>query len=426
MNTPAPQTIALIEWNWMGHHPSYGVQLALALGEAGLDVVPFCADPQDFEGRLQQQHPPPRPSLNGKPAGRIHGAEQIYWAPARLTGPRRLRAIDQAIHHFGFLGKLLRRWSARRGISIDQVFFACIYDQEFEYFAYAEPFFRFGWSGLYFNSRFFRLPGTLIPYSDRPPSPQKIFRLRSCRGVAIVDPQAQAPLQAILGPDKPVVLIPDFTDTSLPDPTQPQPASLARKLRAFAQGRPIVSLVGHLQRTKGLVAFTEAATAHELRDIFFFLGGAINWHQIDGPTRTWLLQQWETSSNIYAHLQHISSESSLNQVLQISDVVFAAYTDFPNSSNIMTKAAFLRRPVLVSQGHLMGELVHRYRLGECVPAGDGAALRATLRRMVAADYVQQLAARARWSAYCRLHHRDRLPGALAQLLARDQAGEAGR
>jgi len=423
MTTAVPPTIALIEWNWMGHHPSYAVQLALALAEAGLDVVPFCADPQDFARRLGQ--PPAVPAPVAGRIGSIHPAEQIYRAPGRLQQSTRLRGHDQAIHHFGFLGKLLRRWGRRQGRRIDCVFFACIYDQEFEFFASAQPFFRFPWTGLYLNSRFFRLPGTVIPYSDRLSCPEKIFSLRSCRGVALVDPGALEPMRAHLGAGKPAVLVPDFTDTSLAEPGSSPGHGLARKVRDFAQGRPIVSLVGHLQRTKGLLAFTEAAASPELEDGFFFLGGAINWHQIDGPTRSWLLRQWEERRNIYAHLQRLESESSLNQIIQNSAVVYAVYADFPNSSNIMTKAAFLRRPVLVSQGHLMGEMVERYGLGESVPAGDGAALRATLRHMLQGDYGDQLARRADWPSYCQLQDRRRLPGALAQLLGQDQGEAAG-
>ena len=433
MKPAAPRTIALIEWNWMGHHPAYAVQLALAMAQAGLEVVPFCADPQDFEQRLA-------PQLRSFPpaaGGRIHRAEQIYRAPARLPGPWRLRAIDQAVHHFGFLGKLLRRWGRKRGQRIDAACFACIYDQEFEFFAYGEPLFRFPWTGLYLNSRFFRLPGTLIPFSDRPSCPQKIFRLRSCRGVALLDPGVEAPMRQLLGTGKAVVSIPDFTDASLHDAdataADPQAApadsagaqDLALKLRDFARGRPIVSLVGHLQRTKGLLAFTEAACSGAFDDVFFFLGGAINWHQIDGATQGWLLRQWEQRRNIYAHLQRVSQESSLNRILVQSDLIFAAYSDFPNSSNIVSKAALLRRPVLVSQGHRMAEVVEHYGLGESVPEGDGPALRACLRRMLQPDYGEQLTRRARWQAYAEEHDRARLPEALGQLIRGDRGGRPG-
>ena len=38
----------------------------------------------------------------------------------------------------------------------------------------------------------------------------------------------------------------------------------------------IISLVGHHQRTKGLLSFTKAACESSLQDIIFLLGGEIN------------------------------------------------------------------------------------------------------------------------------------------------------
>jgi hypothetical protein len=42
------RTIALIDWNWMGHHPTYFTEFAAALAEIGSDVLPFCPAPEDF------------------------------------------------------------------------------------------------------------------------------------------------------------------------------------------------------------------------------------------------------------------------------------------------------------------------------------------------------------------------------------------
>jgi len=112
------KTIALVEWNWMGHHPSYAVQLALAISSAGMDVVPFCANPADFQNRLNSST---EQSL--KHSGKIHPANQIQRAGSRVKWPRRVIPIGQAINHFGILSKQLRRWNNRNSKRIDQVFF---------------------------------------------------------------------------------------------------------------------------------------------------------------------------------------------------------------------------------------------------------------------------------------------------------------
>lgn len=405
-------TVALVEWHWMGHHPSYAVHLALAISNAGMDVVPFCANPADFQRRLNSST-----DQSLKHSGKIHQAIQIQRAGSRIKWPRRLLPIGQAINHFGILGKQLRRWSQSNSRAIDQVFFCCIYDIDFEFFRYADPFFRFPWAGLYFNSRFFRLPGTRIPYQARISCPEKFFSLPSCTGVAVVDPQAVQAMQERIGANKRVILFPDFTDVSLDCATASTPSSLASKIRSFANGKPIISLVGHLQRTKGLLSFTRAACDSSMQDITFFLGGEINWQEISEPDKQWLLQKWEEKPNIFTHFQRLSSEVVLNQVIVESDIIYTAYRDFPNSSNILTKAALLQRPVVVSEGHLMAELVRDYQLGEVVRDDDLANICQTLRTMLQPGYFNQLSQRARWQDYADLQSADRLPQAFQQLLA---------
>ena len=54
----------------------------------------------------------------------------------------------------------------------------------------------------------------------------------------------------------------------------------------------------------------------------------------------------------------------------MSDVIYASYEKFYHSSNLLTKAAFFRKPILVSTGFCMAERVHAYRLGASVPEGD--------------------------------------------------------
>lgn len=405
-----PPTIAVIEWYWMGHHPSYAVRLALAISQAGFHVVPFCANPVDFQKRLAQAD-------TGLPIrrGKIHAAIQIYKAGSRIRWPRRWQPLAQAINHFGILGKQLRGWSQRHRLTIDRVFFCCIYDRDFEYFSYAAPFFRFPWTGLYFNSRFFRLPGTAIPYQALVSCPEKFFACASCRGVAVVDPKAVPAMQERIGLAKQIILFPDFTDASLNSAAGNNTDSLAAKIRAFAQGKPVISLVGHLQRTKGLLSFTKAAADLSLKDVVFFLGGEINWQEISPADQRWLLQTWESSQNIYCHLQRLSSETVLNEIIAQSDVVYTAYSDFPNSSNILTKAAILQRPVIVSEGHLMAELVRAYQLGEVVHDEDHTDVCTTLKKMLQEDYRKQLNQRARWQDYATVQSADRLPQAFQQL-----------
>ena len=98
-------------------------------------------------------------------------------------------------------------------------------------------------------------------------------------------------------------------------------------------------------------------------------------------------------------------------------MVYAAYKDFPNSSNILTKAAVLKKPVIVSDGYVMAERVRKYGLGEVVTEGDAEDIAKTLKRMLAEGYSENLESRARWDEYHSVHAVERLPECFEQLLS---------
>jgi hypothetical protein len=408
--TGGVRTIALVDWNWTGHHPTYFAHFASALAELGARVLPICAAPDALPGLL-----------DATPAGQSEAARARIEPPQPLTPrplgriqPRALRPALWAIRHFGGLGRRLRAWERASGSKIDLVFFACIYDGNFEWLRCATPFFRYPWSGLYLHARSFRMPGTPIPYVGGLPCPEKFLTLPSLHSAAVLDEGGVKPMQA-LAPGRRVIAFPDFADVRLP--SQDDPAwGLARKIQDFARGRPVVSLVGHLQRTKGLMEFTRAAQDESLRGLFFFLGGEVNWLEIPADTREALRGSWERSPNVFTHLQRIGDERALNAVIATSDVTFAAYTDFPNSSNILTKAAFFERPVIVSDGYLMAERTRAYRLGEVVPERDMGAIKASLRRLGGLDPAAGKPQPGRWQEYRSAHSYERLVEAFAELL----------
>jgi hypothetical protein len=213
---------------------------------------------------------------------------------------------------------------------------------------------------------------------------------------------------------KPVFVFPDITDGSLSGGDFPE--GLGGKLKALAAGRPIVSLTGHLQWTKGIDVFTQAASHPALRDIFFFLGGEVMWRDISPELRKALESAWEGLPNLYAHLKHLS-EKTMNSVVAVSDVIVATYREFPNSSNALTKAAVFKRPIVVSEGYLMAERVRKYGLGEVVSEGDVEALVAAIQKMIQPDYYNNLCKRARWDEYRRDHSVERLNEVFKELVA---------
>jgi glycosyltransferase involved in cell wall biosynthesis len=399
--------VALVDWNWMGHHPTYFTHFAAAIAEAGAEVVPFCADPADFAQRLAGL------DLSKGVLDHVAHAQTVEGPRPSNFRPARWRGIYEARKFFGGLGKQFRAWETKHGRKIDLVFFACIYDRQFEHFVRAERLFGFPWAGLYLHARSFRMPGSPVPYLGGLPCPERIFDSPSLRAAAVLDEGAAEPLGKIMG-GKPVLLFPDITVRGLP-PDNDQ-SGLARKIKDFAAGRPIVSLTGHLQWTKGIDVFTEAAAHPDMKGVFFFLGGEVNWGKISCTEKAKLHQAWEELPNLYAHLQHLP-EPTMNSIYAASDIVVAAYRSFPNSSNALTKAAVFERPIVVSDGYLMAERVRGFGLGEVIPEGDTEALVAALRRMLAPGYLEELRGRAHWKDYREAHSVGRLKNAMEEMVA---------
>ncbi len=391
----------------MGHHPTYFTHFAAAIAEVGADVVPFCADPEDFLERVGHA------SLPTVVRQRIAGPVRVAGPQPSGFRPARWRGHYEALRFFGGLGKQLRAWEHQHGRKIDLVFFACIYDRQFENLPLAERWFRYPWSGLYLHARSFRMPGSPIPYNGGLPCPEKIFNSPLLKAVAVLDEGAVEPLSKIIG-GKPVLVFPDITVEDLPpDGTR---SGLAGKIKAFAAGRPVVALTGHLQWTKGLDVFTAAAAHPDMKEVCFFLGGEFNWTEITRAERERMERAWEELPNMFCHFQHLP-EQTMNAVYTVSDVVVAAYRAFPNSSNALTKAAVFERPIVVSDGYLMAERVRCYGLGEVIPEGDAEGLVAKLGQMLQPSYREELRARARWVEYRETHSVARLNEVFRELVA---------
>jgi glycosyltransferase involved in cell wall biosynthesis len=123
------------------------------------------------------------------------------------------------------------------------------------------------------------------------------------------------------------------------------------------------------------------------------------------------------AKNIWTHFVRIPDGPRLNGVLAACSALFAAYLDFPHSSNILTKAALLEKPVIVSEGSLMAERVRRFRLGELVPQGDVDATAAAIFRITRdpASWIAQN--NPDWAGYRSRHSFEALKGAFAEMFS---------
>lgn len=364
--------IALVDWCRDGHHQTYFQAFSRALSRLGVEVVPFCAFAEEIRGEVGKW----------SEVAEVHEPVAVRYRPLGRLGRGAVSRVARAVLNFGRLGRQLRGWEAEKGKRLDGVFFACIYDYHFDGWGMGSRLVGRPWGGLYLHARSFRLPGQINPAWGMVPCPERIFTVPGLTGVGVLDEAVVGPMDRLIGGER-TVLFPDITEERLPEAGSGS-WGLAEKVTILAAGRPVVALMGHLQWTKGLLEFTRMAADPANRDLFFFLGGEVSWSKFSEEEKRELRRTWEEAPNLYAHLQGMP-ELTFNAVVSRVAVVYAAYRDFPNSSNLMTKAALFGKPVVVSDGYLMAERVREYVLGAVVPEGDQAAIGAAVRGVVSGE-----------------------------------------
>jgi glycosyltransferase involved in cell wall biosynthesis len=405
--------IAVVEWNWTGHHPGFFAQFVLALEELGIEVLALCPQPEEARRTVAElrEHRGLGPLRDGQTAYRrlaIHGKRFLRLRPARIS------AIDWTLRHFRAIEGLVKKWQAESGKRVDLIFYACIFDWDFDWFDWVRPFLKFRWAGLYMHASGLRLPGQPNPETGRLAHPEKLFHGPLCLGVATLDEGAAPRLAEVTG--KPVAIFPDLTDERLP--TGPSGRALGNRLRRFANGQPIIGLAGNLVKRKGVLQMAAASRDPRMSEVIFALAGEMGWWSYSLQEKETLLNVLTNGENMLSHLLRIPEEEQLNFLMSALDVVYAAYLDFPHSSNIMVKAALLRKPLIVSDGYLMAERVRRFRMGEVVPQGDVEALVGAIIKITRNPKAWIEENQPRWSDYCREHSFERLKEAFGGLLAK--------
>lgn len=165
--------------------------------------------------------------------------------------------------------------------------------------------------------------------------------------------------------------LPDVADTALPT----QSGRLAHELRVLAGSRKIVFMGGSIGKQKNLSRWLELIALADPEQWFFVQIGRINKNNLTLEDEQALGQVLASPpENLYIQPTYLADERSFNEIISISDVIFAVYRDFGRSSNMLSKAAYFEKPILVANHCLMGDLVEQYSIGFSVPQGDTLAM----------------------------------------------------
>jgi len=88
---------------------------------------------------------------------------------------------------------------------------------------------------------------------------------------------------------------------------------------------------------------------------------------------------------LFFYDDYIDSDVVFDSLVSISSILFAAYINFPSSSNMIYKAALHNIPIIVSGDHLMGEQVRDFELGAALDTVTPQAILAAIPSLLATN-----------------------------------------
>ncbi|MFE4107084.1 glycosyltransferase family 1 protein [Almyronema epifaneia] len=369
------KTIALVETNsGNGHHLTYLRLFTKVLLEQSCQVMAFYPQPQDLTDWVDEQCPAYRDRL---------------WVFEMHKQPRRrlplLGAVPEpvaVIERWQHLARSVRDAAEQIGLSPDLVFLNWLDNYLSHYLTHhiVDYIFPYNWSGIYFRPGILRFGQRSLAKLSEPLAHYAVARSHRCRALTLLNEELVADLQKELG--KPVIAFPDITDEIPPRSDYP----LAQKIRQQAGDRKIIGLIGSLSKRKGILTLLEVARRSLEENWFFVFAGQLDesmFHQeFDQcfPEEFQQISQIKQAppSNCYFHFDLIPDGYAFNSLIDTCDVLFAAYENFPYSSNLLTKAAVFHKPIIVSEGYCMAARIEQFRFGVTIPEGDVAACIAAL------------------------------------------------
>lgn len=369
----------LVDFHAAGHHPAFLKLFVEGLGKHLVGVVaPYSKE------------------LSCVPKG-VEKLEEITVRSVRFRNVKGGNVLA-GLERFFRLNRRIRDFEKASGVKISHVVFACLYDIEFHGSKFWGFFLnRWKWSALY-----------LHPIFDTGGEPllRDWMRHKNLGTLAVLDEDVIDPIEKLSG--KRCVKISDtvFTET--------QESEIRRRIRDLKSERFTVILSGFLSPEKGVKEFLDLVELLDPSRFFFVLVGALHFPDFDPEEQARLLHFSQERENGFACFQRIPDERVLNGILEESNLIFAAYLQWRFSSNAVGKAATFGKPILVTEGEVMGKRVERFRLGATVPEGDVEAMATEVLRY--AEDLQESVRSSKAKEYLEANSKEAFRGAVSRML----------
>jgi len=356
------RTIVVVDTVWTGHVPSFHKLILAGFLDLGYSVASISPAPQDVVKYLQSK-----------------GYDSSLFIPIGFEQPtRKERSI---IHRF--TGRFAHRslWLKKIATVLEakllwkttaKLISKHVHSNtKFVFFPYIdrgfalpnlnpkwiEQNFPFQWGGLHINGHQLQDRSSQIP-----------LKAKNCKSVCLLDERITDSIAQQL--NKPVYWFPEVVEEQiLPDETP----KLVQEIQSKANGRKIVSLIGVLSSSKDIETLLGVIQlSSELgKPYYFLIVGELLLSTFPDKLQT-LIQSFLSAppENVWIHTDRIEDEGSFNSLYACSDIIFAMYKDFQGSSNTLSKSAYFRKPIIVTQNeYLIAQRVNKHKLGQGVREG---------------------------------------------------------
>lgn len=348
------KTVALFDANWHGHHPTYLKLITKIFLESDNRVWLLCQRPEEVEQWLQQNTKEKKLiNLKAYKISKMLPKNYITW-------------WFWGLHNWINASNYIKALEKQNNYKPDIVFFLKVDDftKGLLTARWVDTIFPYAWSGIYI---FLKLQLKIkLPFIKKSIYPLfTAFSAKNCKSISVLQEDCASKFQSII--NKPIVVLPDITDGS--KPTQ---NDLVQAILQKARGRKIIGLIGGQDRRKGSFTLLEIARRCKDKGWFFLFVGKMNYPRSDKELEKLkrVIENEKHWENCFFHFNRIPDESDFNGIFNLCDLIFAVYQDFPYSSNILTKAALFRKPIIVASGKLMAKRVEKFNLGVSCKQGD--------------------------------------------------------
>lgn len=337
--------ILLVERHWAGHHPDYFNFFVRYFLENGHKVSAFCPDPEAVDKFVLRELPD---KISNFSVGHYSHEWSLKYERNGLT-----RQVGRLLQ-FNKIWRLARN---KATFKPDLVFLPWMDD-------YTKPWFRFTsflvdillpirWSGLlmqYQRHNYNKVSKILG-------SPASILAARNCVGILSLEEVTVEELRKKL-PNKFVEWAPDMYL-----PVKHQQRDLIEKIKEKKQGRKMILLTGSLDPRKGVLEFVRLSKILPEKEYLFVLAGRLFINSFVPEEKQEIAQHIASEPENFIVEDRFMEDDEFDQLVSLTDVMYAVYRDFPYSSGILAKTAYHKVPVIVAEKYLMAQRTEKYSLG---------------------------------------------------------------